>query len=410
MSLEQKEEEKANLERRLFELIKEYQDVQHMNDDIEKENRAKDLVIQRLESKYNELHEENMAELKQIELENNCLNDDLTHRINCESRNNNNIDSLFVRMKDIETSNNTLNTSIKELNEAIREMSFQHSQNMHTINKDMNSYRHDSEETMKKQLIQFQQVYQEKAFVALRKEYKEILLKYALLKDEISLQKVGLLNLESRIKNQELYKENFRDEMKSVNNMSEKMKDLLASVNFTRKRIGDIQRNIIKHNENLLSQQSKLLKEQYEFPPKINEVISELNLSSSKLSSISIIYQTWLFRFKYIEKLLNYIEPKSSNEKFGKYDMDMFQVNLKDSLKPLNDDYDLTIKEVLLNISDIINNIKNDQNISDMFITITSRNNILANIIDVAYSIAENSDSPKSNRHACMWIFLEVFV
>jgi len=88
--------------------------------------------------------------------------------------------------------------------------------------------------------------------------------------------------------------------------------------------------------------------------------------------------------------------------------MDMFQVNLKDSLKPLNDDYDLTIKEVLLNISDIINNIKNDQNISDMFITITSRNNILANIIDVAYSIAENSDSPKSNRHACMWIFLEM--
>lgn len=317
------QEDRSKLEKEISEASKNFQDLIISNEEIDNENKAKDVRITNREIEMKEIAEKNKSELSQLDMEQTFFEEKYDYEIEFESTYLDRLIGQCKRLIFLEKENKQLQSSINNSRTKIDDEGYSHAMAMHSTNRDMRIARGRMESTLRRELMSMDLAYQRRAFAALDDRKKKAMLRSSKLKDEISLQGIGMANLSTRLIVQE---SGFHRCMSDIKIMKAKHRDqrtklgMLAKLKTGQERILD---DLTQDYEKLLSERRELSKSLSTFP---DVPLVEKSLASciEKLFNERLSTDLATKRLELFQNLDLFLKPTNEEELRGFFDSSTF--------------------------------------------------------------------------------------
>ena len=212
-------QEKAEVETSLGKHILDLQNALNINDEIVKENNEIDQNIFMKEKVFERLLQQNDEDMIQLELEKPSQLEAFAYEVSITEAKVGELRRFKLRYDEIEAENESLRRDFSSLSEKFSDDAKKHADEMHNLNKGMQSMRQELENIFHKKLIDMDVKFQEQAFGNLNDRKKKELLDHSKLQDEIAMQENGLTNLMIRISRG---KNKFASTKKTINRLHKK--------------------------------------------------------------------------------------------------------------------------------------------------------------------------------------------
>ena len=232
--LEKLELDRIRLEKELKELQKELQDTLDMNDDMLTDLKIKDEFLAKQEAYLKLLSEKNAAELLQLDTEHASTSEKYSHNIEAAERNDMRLRMHRERFLRLENENSELAQALVDISEKMAQDGLDHAHLIHEMNKGMGDFRKSLERKLRIDLQNIEDYYQSQAFVSLSEREKRQMFDNTKLKDEVTLQGVGLANLSLRLGRQKAGTERCNKVQKELNRRAREQRNLLNDLQLTK--------------------------------------------------------------------------------------------------------------------------------------------------------------------------------
>ena len=315
--VEKLESEKKRLEEELRYVQLQMTDVLNLNDGLLVELRQKDEILVKREEYFAIVSEKNATELAQLEVETECAEqmslydiEELQAQIKRLQLQKDRYDFLAQENKDLEATFR----ACKEVSQT----NMNHSLGIHEMNKEMLTVRENLEAKLRQELTVMDLRYQQRAFASLNEADKRDILDNAKLKDEVTLQSIGIANLTLRMDKQKLGTETCNKEIQLLNKRTSLLRDQLSELALTKMRsnktISELDEEIqaLKTKkeglENLLHKGSEL-----------SELTDMIEDCKEKIKEERLAADLWQNRLDAIHRMQDDMIPTNFEELKGKY-------------------------------------------------------------------------------------------
>mmetsp|Transcript_11175 Transcript_11175/g.18305 ORF Transcript_11175/g.18305 Transcript_11175/m.18305 type:complete len:1128 (+) Transcript_11175:120-3503(+) len=331
-------EEYNTLDQECKQLQHDLTDTVNLNDELSKVIVSKDEEIFIKEQRLESLKERNGVDGEQLEMELTTLQEKFDFEIKTKEEVVRKLELQFKRFSEIETENEELRDSIKELEDLMIINREEHANKMHDTNLEMKHLREDMERKMRDQLNKMDISYQKEAFAALSDRHKKAMFQNAKLKDEVALQGVGLNNLGSRLAKQNQQYEVCLRQLHSLNTKSRLLKEKLGEIAGKKITITRKKCEAIEDQEYLINMKNELMKK-YNTPPMFDECVAEREKLHLDILNTQCNILMWSQRKAKLLDLYREIKPVYANEQMGRYNPNTFPLEASHSLNNLMGKY-----------------------------------------------------------------------
>jgi len=322
--MEKLNSEQVRLMDELAELQTEMKETQQMNDELLAELTDKnELLIQR-ERKQTIFLDKDTAELFQLKLELECTEEKFKYEVDIRQQSLAEMDERRQRFLKLREENELLEQTFNDMSQELANMELQHSLTIHEMNKDMSVVRQNLEISLRRELLQMDQKYQQRAFSSLSGHFKTDIFENAKLKDEVTLQSIGIANLSLRLQKQKFDTDKFRKEMKGLNRQAFALREALAELAQARQ-IENKQLETHGAQYELLQVQHRALTEQVHAPPNYNTLEDDIARCKAAIVEEHVKINLWTARLHKLWELGDRLVPTSTQEKEGIYSQTSFK-------------------------------------------------------------------------------------
>lgn len=324
--MEKLNSEQIRLGAELNDLQIEMKDTQTMNDGLLAQLTDKnDLLVQR-ESKQKVLLYKDTSELAQIKLELECTEEKYKYEVDIRQQYLAQMDDKRNRFLKLKEENELLEQTFNEMSQELSNMDLQHSMAIHEMNKDMSVVRQNLEMSLRRELLQMDHKYQQRAFQGLSGHFKTDIFENAKLKDEVTLQSIGIANLSLRLQKQNFDADKFREEIKALNRQAFALREALSEISEARQHEN---KNMENHGleEAKLAEQYRVLTEQVHAPPNYDTLEDDIARCKQAILAEHTKINLWTARLHKLWEVGDRIVPTSAQEIAGVYSQDTFKLS-----------------------------------------------------------------------------------
>lgn len=289
------------LDKEISSLQFEYKDLVNLNDTLISENAFKDDQIQMKRKQIHGLKKTNEANLQQCHFEDNCFVEECQHEILLQSNLLSELRLEISKLENLERDSCQIRNSITQTLDTLQKTSIQHAIKMYDINKSIRDYREELESTLRKELSRIHRVYQKEAFEVIDPYKKEILLQYAMINDEISLQDLGKASLNLRYKKQEKSYIEYQEQIRSLNAFANEISQRLSLLNVARLKLHGMIQNIGTLSDSLGVYKDKLNLELQQSSVIESNAILKLQIYEQEMLSVS--FNIWVSLVDQLESI-----------------------------------------------------------------------------------------------------------
>lgn len=263
------------------------------------------------------------ADLEQLEIELTSISEQYTDKIHFHE---NELYKLRIQSKlfhELSFENEEIKKAINSLEQQISSERHSHSLAMHDMNKSMRLLRQNMEAKLKKDLTAVDIHYQREAFNGLPEDKKKAMFENAKLKDEVSLQGIGMANLGSRLTRQTYHFENCQKEWKALNKKSNALREKLCDLTLVRNSQTEEQQKIEAEIDSLITEQQSLITEIDEWPS-AEEWQRQKEECLKTIRGKNEQIQLWEKRKQLFTALLDELKPSNKHEFKGHFSAKIF--------------------------------------------------------------------------------------
>jgi|MDTB01.1.fsa_nt_gb hypothetical protein len=316
--VEKLESEKKRLEEELRYVQLQMTDILNLNDGLLVELRQKDKSLVKREEYFAIISEKNATELAQLEIETECAEQMSVYDIEVLQGQVNRLQLQKERYNTLSQENKDLEEAFMSMQEEVSQTSMDHSLGIHEMNKDMLAVRENLEAKLRYELTAMDHRYQQRAFASLNEADKRDILDNAKLKDEVTLQSIGIANLTLRMEKQKHGTEVCNEEIHHLNKQTSHLRDQLSDLALSK-----IHRNktISKLDEEIQTLQTKkselgrLLQKDFG----VSELTDVIEECKEKIKAERLSADLWQKRLEAIFRLQDEMIPTNSQELDGKF-------------------------------------------------------------------------------------------
>ncbi len=316
--VEKLENEKKRLEEELRYVQLQMTDTLNLNDGLLAELRQKDETLVKREEYFAIVSEKNATELAQLEVETECAEQMSTYDIETLQGQVNLLQLQKERYNTLTQENEDLESTFVSMLEEVSQTSMNHSLGIHEMNKDMLTVRENLEGKLRHELTAMDNRYQQHAFSSLNEADKRDIFDNAKLKDEVTLQSIGIANLTLRLDKQKHGTETCKKEIRRLNKQTNYLRDQLGDLAMTKihrnKTISDLDEEIqsLKHKREDLNH---LLHKGSE----LSELTDMIEECKEKTKAERLAADLWQNRLEAIFSMQDDMIPTNPYEVDGKF-------------------------------------------------------------------------------------------
>ena len=322
--LEKLELDRVRLDIELKELQKSLEDTLQMNDDLLADLKVKDEFLLKQDAILTVLKEKNAAEEQQLEIEHSAVTEKYGHNIDAAEKTEMRLMMHRDRFQHLEKENNELVRAINDLKDTMAEEGLQHATTIHEMNKAMGTFRKTLEKTLKQKLITIEETYQNQAFVSLNDHQKKEIFENTKLKDEVSLQGIGLANLSLRLGRQKVSIVQCAAEKKAFDRKANSLRDNLNDLQLTRMSRMRIKAELTEELDVLRAQEAAATRQLDSLPP-VHDLQQDIARYLRDIAADKSLKKMWHQRGELFYNLKVDIKPVSQTERDGYFSASTFR-------------------------------------------------------------------------------------
>ncbi len=323
--IEELEQVKSRLENELRSTQMQMSDTLKLNDDLLLELKQKNELLLKRESYLSILSEKNDADLNQWETENNCVVERYGYDTNYAKAQLNRLELQRERYLRLRNENDRLRETFEQLGNIRQESGIEHANRIHEMNKEMGMVRENLETKLRKELTAMDARYQNEAFRNLDERFKQDIFENAKLKDEVTLQSIGIANLSLRLDKQKHATRNNLSEINVLNRNGEQLRNDLSDLQVKKNYLNQ---TISKHtNEIHQLYEKKDALSKAVGPSDLENLQKEIDEYREKIAFETLDTEKWQHRLDLIFKMHDYLIPTSGKEKDGFYLTQNFSID-----------------------------------------------------------------------------------
>ena len=318
--------DQARLTNELTELQAEMKETLTMNDDLLVELNDKNALLLQREIKLKSLSDKDNTELQALQLDLDCTQDKYSYEISIRQQLLVDMDEKRRRYLRIKEENELLEQTVQDMSQELSNMDIQHALTIHEMNKDMSIVRQNLEISLRRELLQMDHKYQQRAFASLSENFKTDIFENAKLKDEVTLQSIGIANLTLRLQKQNFDADKYRKEIKVLNRQARALREALAELAVARQVENRTLEQTTEGLERLQEQHTSLLK-QIQAPPEYHTLDTDIARCKNAIASERAKIRMWSARLRRVWDLDDTVIPTSVTEKRGIYTSSTFKIS-----------------------------------------------------------------------------------
>lgn len=316
--LEKLEGDKKRLEEELKYVQLQMTDTLSLNDGLLIDLRQKDETLTKRNDYYSIISEKNATELQQLELEADCAEQKCSSDVDFAQSQMNRLQLRREKYVQLKEENEQLQATFEGMQQSVAELSLNHAERVHEMNKDMMMVRENLESKLRKELTAMDLKYQQYAFSSLNDTDKRDIFENAKLKDEVTLQSIGIANLSLRLGKQKHGTEVCNKERNKLAHQASILRDELSDLQMTKlQRTKEIDKlteqieNLKVKRENL----DQLLHKDME----LDTLVGKIEGCVKKIKYERLSAELWQKRLESIYTMQDYMIPTDNREKTGKF-------------------------------------------------------------------------------------------
>jgi len=186
------------------------------------------------QSKIERVEEEFLTQKDLVEAENMVEESEAQHKVDVLDQEVKRLETAHAHFQNLQERSKEMDVKIQELLATMAEMDEKHALEVHSIKKEMLDFRRQLEHNFRKMLMDKDIEFQRQAFQSLSGDKKEALLANAKLKEEMTLQSIGLENLGQRAGAQNLELSHVKE---STENLQQQSKEYHVEAALLRKQM-----------------------------------------------------------------------------------------------------------------------------------------------------------------------------
>jgi hypothetical protein len=316
--LEKLESDKHRLEEELKYVQLQMTDTLNLNDGLLAELRQKDETLVKREGYYSIISEKNAAELQQLEVEAVCSEQKYTYDVDSLQAQVDRMQLRRERYLRLKKENDNLNDTFEDMQRSVAEMSLDHANLVHDMNKDMMMVRENLESKLRQELNAMDLKYQQHAFSSLNETDKRDIFENAKLKDEVTLQSIGIANLSLRLGKQKHGTSGCNTEISKLNKKAALLRDQLSDLQSTKfHRTKEIDR-LTKEIETLRLKKDSL-EDLLHKDLDLDTLSDNIDECMRKIKYERLSAELWQKRLESAHFMQDYMIPTSDGEKKGTF-------------------------------------------------------------------------------------------
>ena len=304
-------------------LNQELKDTLTTNDEMLVElNDKNDLLLLR-EAKLKDMVEKNSNELKQLELELSCTEDKYFYEVDIREKKMVVMQDKRHRYLKLKEENELLQQTFTEMNQELSNMEIQHTLTIHEMNKDMSVVRQNLELNLRRELVAMDQKYQQRAFSSLSAGFKSAIFENSKLKDEVTLQSIGLANLSLRLDKQKHDSQTGLADIRVLNRKAFALREALSVLASERQAASKTKDSHETQISDLEKKRDSLM-QAVNAPPIYLTLQDDIERTKKSVTEEKLKILMWQQRLKSLHALDDSIIPTSKKEKSGIYSAQNF--------------------------------------------------------------------------------------
>lgn len=314
--LEKLELDRVRLDVELKELQKSLQDTLEMNDGLLVDLKVKDDFLLKQDAYLHVLCEKNAAEEEQLDMEHAAVVERYGHEFEAGEKT---VQRLLMhrdRYRHIVEENDELALALDDLRARMADEGLQHALTIHEMNKAMGTFRKTLEKNLKQKLALIEEAYQSQAFLSLGEREKKEIFENTKLKDEVSLQGVGLANLSLRLGRQKASIAQCAAEKRTFDRKASNLRDHLNDLQLTKMSRTRIKAQLTGELAALRASQAKAQRQLDSLPP-VHELQRDLQCCAQDTRAERRQTSMWNRRGDMFSSLQAEIKPVSQPERDG---------------------------------------------------------------------------------------------
>jgi len=324
LELEKLEESRVKLEKELKTLQMDLNDTLTMNDEMAVELKKKDSLLMRREAYLKLLSEKNAAEIEQLELEEACTRQKMNHEVAAYEGHLARLEREKERVLILRAENSEHQETASSISEQISSEAILHALTIHDMNRDMGVVREKLEKQMRRELIALNDFYQNSAFSSLTERQKMEMFENAKLKDEITLQGIGIANFGLRLNKQQYATKRCNEQIGSLNDKARELRNVLSDLSTTKMSRTRMTSELTEENKRLLERMDHLQQTLSE-PPLITDIQQSIKSMMENIHKEQQAENMWHARIEFLYELNAEIKPVNDKERDGKFSVAQFK-------------------------------------------------------------------------------------
>jgi hypothetical protein len=321
--MERLESEKARLALELSDLSAELKDTLTTNDELLVDlNDKNDLLVVR-EKKLTEISDKNSNELKQLKLELECVQDHYKYELDIREKRLVLQQEKRRRFMKVKEENELLVQTFDDMNQELSNMEIQHAITLHEMNKDMSVVRQNLEVNLRRELVAMDLKYQQRAFASLSENFKKDIFENSKLKDEVTLQSIGIANLTLRLERQQFDTKKGIDDIHVLNRKAYALREALAVLSSEKNQ--ELRaKNSSETKVQELEKKRDELTAAVNAPPQYINLEQDIERVKTSIQEERLKILMWQQRLKMLYEIDDAMIPTSKGEKQGVYSAQHF--------------------------------------------------------------------------------------
>ena len=280
-------------------------------------NDKNELLIQR-EEKLKIMKEKNTAEVDMLKLELQCMEEKFAYEVDIREKHGQVLEDQRTRYIKLCEENEMLEQTFADMNQELSNMEVQHALTIHEMNKDMSVVRQNLELQLRRELTAMDNKYQERAFASLSEHFKTDIFENSKLKDEVTLQSIGLANLSLRLGKQKHDTNHHLQEIKGLNRKAFALRTALAELALNRRNEKEAQNAHLDDIQQLEIKTTQLM-DQVHSPPEYFTLENEISKCKTSIDQERSKIVMWHERLQKLYALDDRLVPTSAKEIKGLY-------------------------------------------------------------------------------------------
>lgn len=316
--LDKLEGDKKRLEEELKYVQLQMTDTLSLNDGLLIDLRQKDETLTKRNDYYSIISEKNATELQQLGLEAECAEQKCSSDVDFAQSQMNRLQLRREKYMKLKEENRQLQETFEAMQQSVAELSLNHAERVHEMNKDMMMVRENLESKLRKELTTMDLKYQQHAFSSLNDADKSDIFENAKLKDEVTLQSIGIANLSLRLGKQKHGTEVCHKERSKLAHKASILRDQLSDLQMMKlQRTKEIDK--LTEEIETLKVKREDLDHLLHKDMELETLVGKIDECVKKIKYERLSAELWQKRLESVYTMQDYMIPTDDREKSGKF-------------------------------------------------------------------------------------------